>query len=498
MGIITVDKNTGNNFIDNPEPSDMSFTTGMREFHPPHQSKLDYRAILALTVAGCVSFIILWSVYGIWKTVHCWGRNYQTCETLNTFEPLVFGAVFVCSLTLITVSISTRIIAYIRQQKAISNRTNLVLDRFGDQQPADLFNRITTAQVLEFLTQRYELANNLQRDIAPYQIYKGVNSLSNSNSNAHQTALPELIDVEETLKPIPSTEWLDWVNTRPHVLLAGATGKGKTVTAKPIIAPRIDAGEQICIIDPHADHWFGLDVIGGGENWIEIKAAIQQITAEYTNRQLARETYRRINGRAMPAQLFKRLTIVMDEGYLISLHMNTAPRGQISTWDQFAEIFSSGARKINISLMLLTQTANCEDLGISGPLRENFTRIAVDNRAIKLMIKQDESDAQRRQQLYDALIGMAFPATTVVDTSVMLLDRTGLDRIPDPTVISANQWTFVRASYNGSNSTNGTPRTHARTTLDELRALRLSGVTREEARRDYGIVFTDSDWTLAQ
>lgn len=493
MGIVNVTKETGNTFQDNQRPDDMSFTTGVREFHPPHQTKLDYRAILALTVAGCVSFLAFWLIYGTWKLIYCWNRNYDTCNTISIFEPLVFGCVFILGITLIVWHCITRITAYACQQKAISNRTNLVLDRFGDQQPADLFSRSSPAQILEFLTQRYALANDMERSIAPYKIYRGVNSLSNSNSNAHQTALPELIDVEETLKPIPSVEWLDWVNTRPHILLAGATGKGKTVTAKPIIAPRIDAGEQICIIDPHADHWFGLDVIGGGENWIDIKAAIQQITEEYRSRQEAREVYRRNLGRAMPAQLFKRLTVVMDEGYLISLHMNTASRGQISTWDQFAEIFSSGARKINISLMLLTQTANCEDLGISGPLRENFTRIAVDNRAIKLMIKQDEIDAARRTQLHEALIGMAFPATTVVDTSVMLLDRTGLDRIPDPIVTPANQWMFVR-SQGASNNGNGHVRTNE---PSQLSALKNQGVTRHDARFVYGVHFTDEDWTKA-
>lgn len=487
MGIITVDKNTGNNFIDNPEPTDMSFTTGKREFHPPHQSKLDYRAILALTVAGCVSFLAFWLIYGTWKLVYCWNRNYDACDTLNMFEPFVFASVFVLGISLIVWHCAIRITAYAHQQKAITSRTSLVLDRFGDQQPADLFDRLHPKQVLEFLTQRYELANDMERAIAPYKIYRGVNSLSNSNATPYQTALPELLDVEETLKATPSSEWLDWINTRPHVLLAGATGKGKTVTAKPIIAPRIENQEQVLIIDPHSDFWFGLDVIGGGENWFDIKAAIEQITLEYQTRQQARETYRRMHGKAMPVGLFKRLTVVMDEGYLISLHMNTTPRGQISTWDQFAEIFGSGARKINISLLLLTQTANCEDLGISGPLRENFTRIAVDNRAIKLMIKQDETDAQRRQQLHEALIGMAFPATTVVDTSVMLLDRTGLDRIPDPVVTPANHYPFVRLPHNGTNG-------HVKTTLDQLRTLRAQGITRDQARTDYGLTFDNDDW----
>lgn len=487
MGMVNVSKQGPEAFNDNQSFDDLSFTSAQREFKPPTQKHVDWRLLTACVAGLTIAYIVLWLAYSTWKTFYCWSYiHFNACANLNTIEPIVWLIVICAPLVLVITAISARIYTSFKQSIALANRTNLVLTKQGDQMPADLFKRLNTAELMQYITTQYQIATNLEQAIAPHKLYRSVNSLSISNASP-TPVLPNLIDIEPTLTAIPSDEWLQWIEKQPHIILAGATGKGKTVTAKPIIATRIQNQEQVFVIDPHSDFWFGLDVIGGGENWIEIKAAIQQITAEYTNRQLARETYRRINGRAMPAQLFKRLTIVMDEGYLISLHMNTAARGQISTWDQFAEIFSSGARKINISLMLLTQTANCEDLGISGPLRENFTRIAVDNRAIKLMIKQDESDAARRTQLHEALIGMAFPATTVVDTSVMLLDRTGLDRIPDPTVTPANQWTFVRTSHNGTNG-------HTNTTLDQLRALRAQGVTRDQARNDYGLTFDNDDW----
>lgn len=497
MAIIDVNKNIGNPFVDNSEPNDMSFTTGKREFHPPYQPKMDYRAILAYTIAGCVSFLVFWLIYGFWKLSFCWNRNYDACTTITNIEPIVFGVVFLGVWLLAVAAVSVRIISNWRQAKAVANRTNLVLDRFGDQQPADLFDRISPIQVLEFLAQRYEIANELERSIAPHKLYRSVNSLSLNSSNTSSTpALAALENVDETLKAIAPDEWLSWINKQPHVILAGATGKGKTVTAKPIIAPRIDAGEQLLIIDPHADSWFGLDVIGGGENWAEIKNALEQISVEYQSRQQAREVYRRSHGQSMPVQLFKRLTVVMDEGFLCSLHTNTAPRGQISTWEKFIEVLGSGARKINISVVMLSQTANVEDLGVSGPLRENFTRIAVDSRAIKLMIKQDEADASRRQQLYEALVGMAFPATTVVDTSVVLLDRTGLDRIPDPSVTPANHYPFVRAQSVSSNG-NGVHRTNEPTNQDQLSMLKRQGITRHDARFVHGVRFSDEDWTDA-
>jgi hypothetical protein len=495
MGIVTIDKNTGNNMADNDRPNDMDFTDGYREFKPPYQARVDYRTIVALGLVGCVAFLVFWVVYSLWKLSYCWSRNYDTCQTLARVEPWIFWTVFGLGLGLVVARIVVSIVINLRQTRAIYNRTNLVLNRYGDQQPADLFNRFTSEQLMKFLIKQYELANSMQTTVAPYQQYRSVNSLSlNSTNNAAPMLETQFED--DTLKPIPSDEWLLWINKQPHVILAGATGKGKTVTAKPIIAPRIAAGEQLMIIDPHADYWFGLDVIGGGENWIEIKEAIEQISLEYQSRQLARETYRKANNASMPVQLFKRLTVVMDEGFLVSIHTNTAKRGELSAWDKFIEVLGSGARKVNISAIMLSQTANVEDLGVSGPLRENFTRIAVDNRAIKLMIKSEESDAQRRQQLYDALIGMPYPATTVVETSVVLLDRTGLDQVPDPHVQPSNNYAFVRAGVASNGHGNGS-RTHEPTNQDQLSALKRQGITRWDARHIHGLQFTDADWTDA-
>lgn len=496
MGIVDVNKNVGNPFIDNDRADDLDFTTGLREFKPPYQPRVDYRTIIAYGVVGCVSFLVFWLIYGFWKLSYCWNQNYSACERLNTVEPWIFWSIFGSALCLVVARIIVNIVIYLRQTRAIYNRSNLVLDRFGDQVPADFFKLIAKDQRLDFLMNRYMVANQLEQVIAPHKLYRSVNSLSLNSTNNNTTPMLETQLEDETLKPVPSSEWLEWINRQPHVILAGATGKGKTVTAKPIIAARITNGEQFMIIDPHADHWFGLEVIGGGENWIEIREAIEQITMEYQSRQMARETYRRLNGKSMPVALFPRLNVLMDEGYLISIHTNTAKRGETSVWEKFSEIFSSGARKINISLILLTQTANCEDLGISGPLRENFTRIAVDNRAIKLMIKNDESDASRRQQLYDALIGMAYPAVTVVDTSVVLLDRTGLDQVPDPHVTAVNNYSFVR-SQSHQNGSNGHSRTHEPTNQDQLSALKRQGITRTNARMVYGLHFADEDWTDA-
>lgn len=491
MGIITVDKNTGNNFVDNPRPDDMSFTTGVREYHPPHTARLDYRAILALTVAGCVSFLIFWIIYGFWKTIYCWSRNYDACERLNTAEPLVFALVFGCVVCLAVLSVGARISAYVRQSKAVAARTNLVLDRFGDQIPVNLFDRMTTQQFLKYIENRYQTANELELAIAPYKIYRGVNSLSNSNSNpSPNTAgmLPNLIDVDETIKPVLSSVWLDWINNKPHFMIAGKTDAGKSVTARAILAQRFVANSQFIIIDPQSNGWFNFATIGNGWKWGEIVDAIIQIHDEYIRRHDVRAEYLRNTNQSLPIDHFPRLNTVMDEAFEISKKLDTgASKTKINYWELYAETLGSSARIVNIGAGVLTQTANVEDIGLSGPLRNNFTRIAIDAISIKMMIKQEESDSARREQLYDALIGMQYPATTVVGMVVELLDRTGLDQISIPHVGSEHIWPFISNKHTPSNG-------RTNTTLNQLRELRAHGITRDQARNDYGLTFDNDDW----
>lgn len=498
MSNVNITKSGPESFVDNQRLDDLSFTNATREFKPHYSRPIEWRVIVALTASAVFAFAIIWVIYGFWKLVYCWNDNRETCETIDRIEPLVFGSVFLCTLTICVWAAVARIVTYVRQQKAITNRTNLVLDRFGDQQPADLFDRISTDQLLAFIMQRYNTANELERSIAPHKIYRSVNALSQNNTITHAPAnLAALDDVTPVLTPVKSDVWLDWINRQPHVILAGATGKGKTVTAKPIIAPRIAAGEQLMIIDPHSDYWFGLPVIGGGENWEEIKEAFEQIFQEYKTRHLVRDEHLKRHNQALSTTYFKRLTVVLDEAFAASMHLSSARKGQVSPWEMFTEVLSSGARKVGISVIMLTQTANVEDLGLSGPLRQNFTRIALDQRSIKLMISQEEKDSDRRQQIYDALIGMQFPATTIIETSVELLDRIGLDRIPDPVVTPANIWPFVRPNQSGQNGQNGHARTDRTPNTGELRALRLSGVSREDARLVHGLEFSNADWADA-
>lgn len=496
MGIVNVTKQGPEAFVDNDRVDDYDFTTGLREFKPPYQPRVDYRTIIAWGIVGVVSFIALWVVYGFWKIIYCWERNYDTCIKLNGAEPWVFATVFGSLVCLVVANIVVRIVAFERQTRAVANRTNLVLDRFGDQQPANLFNRISNEELLGFLTQRYLIANNLEQAIAPHKLYRSVNSLSLNNSI--QNAAPTLTtDDAQTIEPILPDEWLKWINEKPHFMIAGKTGEGKSVTAKAILAARFVPNTQFMIIDPQSNGWFNFATIGNGWHWGEIIDAIIALHDEYMQRHAVRAEHLRDTNQGLPVDHFSRLNILMDEAFEISKKLDTgSSKTKTNYWDMYAATLGSGARIVNMGAGILTQTANVEDIGLSGPLRANFTRIAIDPTSIKLMIKQEETDRARRELLYSSLLGMQYPATTVVGMGVELLDRTGLDKLAMPHVGAAHVWPFVRSQTPSSNG-NGVHRTNEPTNQDQLSALKRQGITRHDARFVHGIRFSDEDWTDA-
>jgi len=144
----------------------------------------------------------------------------------------------------------------------------------------------------------------------------------------------------------------------------------------------------------------------------------------------------------------------------------------------------------------------------------NFRRVALDAATIRVMLERDELNRERREALAAMLAGREYPATVELNGQVWFLDRTGLDQVPAPRNSADAAWVdgydAVKGSCGGSFEDNTTQellqellRTNARTNertkaskLDELRALRAAGITRERAR-EMGFAFTDADWTLA-
>lgn len=508
MSNITVNRQGREAFYDNDPDGDYyaAYATAKREYNPK-QNRIDWRATAVLVFGTLIALVVCFILFQVWKLIYCWsGVNWATCNTINTLEP--YAPLTIALLVIISISLKVLVPVWTkaRLDNAIANRTNLVLNRFGDQMPADLFDRLPTPELVAYLLAQYTTATEMESAIARYKIYRSVNSLNLSTAaNGSQSYLEAADQDAETLAPLPIAQWLPFVSDRPHVLLAAATGEGKTVTAKALIAQRLQGGSLVMVIDPHSDAWFDLPIRGGGEDWTDVKAAIGEVYAEYRTRMQTRDRYLIETQKALGADHFQELTVLVDEAYLLRGELDHGSKRVTNYWDLLARVLSSGARKVNISVILISQTANVEDLGISGPLRRNFARIALDVGAIKEMIKQEEIDRDRKLMLYQSIIGMQYPATTVMQSQVELLDRAGLlDIANSVSSARASAWSAsvrledVLASESEPLADRQTADSEERRALYlAVRAARVNGYTREAARSELGLVFDNDLWTLA-
>lgn len=398
------------------------------------------------------------------------------------------------------------------RRKAEAQRMSVTRDRFGNPIAAGL----VLSKSLEFAARELLLATQAEMAMAPHRQYRGIDSLSVSYSNsAGKGPAPEGLLLAESavnVGPVPVNEWMEWLTKQPHVLLAAETGGGKSTTAKAIAGAAISKGAEVFIIDPHSSSWGGVPSVGGGEDWSEVEQATRTVLREYEARLETRDVYLKETGQELPVGHFKRLVVIFDEANNAkAAYERLYARNQASNpWTAFVKVLGSGARKVNISVILLVQSANVEDLGISGGLRNNFTRLACDDLNIKRMVANEEFNPERKKALTAALAGATFPATTVISAEVFLLNRDGLDQMGFPANAAAAAWQpgyeSVRPSVPSSegaetvllstllaNELGDEPEENVMVTLKTLRA---AGITREKAR-EMGHSFTNTQWTEA-
>lgn len=280
-------------FKDNDRGYDTDYALANREFRPPRQPPVDWRAY-AVAVAGTLSaYIVLFIIYNLWKVIYCWSElRSATCQTINDREPLAVAILIFIPFFVIIASICARVWTRVRQDNALANRTNLVLDRFGNPMPADLYDRVKVDQVLQMLLAQYAASTAMETTIAPHKnLPRGLNSYSPSNSNVYNGA-SDVIDAEpqDSLALLPSNgddPMIKYLIQRglidrsgnsllvgfsapdkPHyieldetglIALAGMPRVGKSVTALFIAAQlALIEGAQVIICDKHGKKDKGL------------------------------------------------------------------------------------------------------------------------------------------------------------------------------------------------------------------------------------------------
>lgn len=468
-------------------------------FAPPRPR--DAAAILALGAVLGGAWLLVLLALGAGRLIACWGGCYGGPGLVGW----LLWAWLILPVAAALLACLAALWGYVARERATAARVAVTRDRFGNEVSALAVHRRDDRRAWAAL----ELATRAKIATAPYEIYRGADALSLTQAPPAPPA--ELAAPALPIGPLPLEQWGAHVDRQPHTMLAAKTGGGKSTMAKFILAGRIAAGEQVFIIDPHWSpaNWWGLPGHGGGEAWEEIAAAFDAVIGEYLARLAEYKD-------GKPTEAFRRLTVLVDEAVITKAEFDRKDRwGRSSPWARFAVVLGSGARKVRVSVILMTQSPNVTDLGLSAPLRENYSRIALDARACRLLIEEDGS-RERREALYAALPGQGeYPATMEVSGEVFYLDRADVVHVERPAAAEDAVWGVMpkiapspvpRPAHTpspppdrgvGDGDGDGTG---ALDVVSLLRTLRGRGFTRDQARaelRKAGIEFRNNLWTAA-
>ena len=221
-------------------------------------------------------------------------------------------------------------------------------------------------------------------------------------SNAAQVTAARL--VQPAPRPqsgcIPLQSWYTGViNDMCHLLIVGNTGDGKTVTLRALQRGIAAKGGQLFLISPKAQRSKDCAAAGYGCDYQAIGVAMAHFT------DLLKQRYQDF---ANGVEDFSPIYITVDEWPTIRKRLKEiAPA--------FMEDISNMGREAGIHLIILTQSPNCEDLGISGPTRNNFAKVLLGVFA--------------RQALPDYNFGNARPAVFSALAGKCPIEVAGLDTI---------------------------------------------------------------------
>ncbi len=262
-------------------------------------------------------------------------------------------------------------------------------------------------------------------------------------------AQPELIQVDA---------WLPWLTDEmsPHLLLIGKTRTGKSTLADIILAFRARRGDAIAILDPH---WSTQDKYGN-RKWggiapmartvPELRSALRALKAEYEERK-RRMALPASDPQFTPEGCFAPLTILIDEVPEVVTELAAIPKAHLDhgIWGETVKIFGSGGAKVNMSVILLSQSPNVEDIGINGKMRENFVTIALANMARPFIDRY--ASKSTKPQLYlllgratrEGMLPAELPAAAEYSGECKVLSRDGIlnHRV---TTIDAAVWSAPR------------------------------------------------------
>lgn len=503
---------------------------------PTELPVMDWR-ILAVRYAGAGCLALLSAgAYSLWHLIHCWdGANYIECLSYDYWVPRAVAGVAFIGFTLWAIERGLKIKNNALGHRGEALRMQFERDRFGNLVPLTLYDKLDDSTLLNVMLSQYSASTNLKALTAPYEKYNGINNLSEGNtsnvSSSVDVGKEEIAEGEVLPEIVPVEQWLPWLTDKmvPHLLLTGKTRSGKSTLADIILKFRADRGDTIAILDPH---WSTQDQHGnrkwGGirplaKNIDEIVSSLRAIKAEYDDRK--RRMQLPSDHPDFTAEMcFDPITVLIDEVPEIVTELSS-DKSLKGLWNETVKLFGSGGAKVNINVILLSQSPNIEDVGMNGKMRENFCIIALPT-LTRTFIEKYELDRQKKETLLSLLSTNSgtklkpfeLPAAAEFGGVIHVLSRDGIlnHRV---TAINAavwkpseqTVWTEKLLSDEKQHFISRPDQTDAQTKLRKafeteagrmlvLQAMRRKGFKRDEAReklRQLGLGINNDEWARA-
>lgn len=385
------------------------------------------RIIIILIGSGLAALIII---------PIAWQLGGALAASLSVYASLT-GALLGAVLLLAALGGLRILFAHGRRAAALARQAEIVT--MQNQQPIHLDDVTLFANSL--LARSLDRYYDQQLALAERSQYPNLSSIHQVIQPAPAAAAPASPALPDAGLPqlVSDSEWRRWMDRAPHLLIAGRTEAGKTTLATALLIERALAGDQILVLDPHYQpgKWAGVPTIGGGNDFENILATLPQLVREMRQRYAEFE-------QGKPTEDFQRLTVLIDEvPAIVDACMGTTPAGRPRLddprWSKFAKRLGSEARKVRISVMLMTQSTLVQDILINTQQRENYLRVALGDRSRGLI--EEEPNSKRRQALHELLVGQQHPAAMEWMGSFHLLDTSAVPDLAARRIHTIQPWT---------------------------------------------------------
>lgn len=226
--------------------------------------------------------------------------------------------------------------------------------------PSHPLTKITSMAIASSLAYVSHRLDKLENMLSPYEAIAHQQSVAAyGNWLGHSMKPPaRQVAIAEQSAPVKFAD-VKQALSKPHVMLLGSTGDGKSTLAKHLAA---NCTAYTIVIDPHAapDDWGNLPVYGAGRKYEQI-AEIMQVTLQLLQK--------RFDARDQGVKQFEPIVIICDEYPAI---IASSVAGKVaSSW---LKLISREARKVAIRLVVLTQSPEVKAIGLEGEgsVRDNF------------------------------------------------------------------------------------------------------------------------------